>query len=312
MRNPLWVERWRPQTIEETILPAQTKAMFQKFVADRTIPNLLLSGTPGIGKTTVAKAALEQLGCDYHVINASLERNIDTLRVDILQYVSTHSIMNPGRKYIILDEADYLNPNTFQPAFRNFTEEHADNCGFILTCNYPSKLIEPLRSRFSLVDFRISKDERPALMKEFALRVFKILDTEGVSYEKPAVTGVIKKYFPDMRRVLVELQSYAATGKIDTGILANPIEDSIATLYQMMKDKEFTAIRKWVADNSDIDATDLFAKIYALADQHVAPQSIPELVLIIAKYQYQAAFVANQEINNLASCIEMMMELTWS
>lgn len=306
--NPLWVERYRPRSVKDTILPQGLRTMFESYVEKGVVPNLLLAGSPGTGKTTIARAVLEDLGNDYIIINGSLERNIDTLRVDITQYATTQDIYGGGRKYVILDEADHLNPNTFQPALRNFSEDYSNNCGFILTANYKHKIIEPLRSRFSLVDFRIPKEERAELMKAFIKRLFVILETEGVPFDKAAVIELVKKHFPDQRRVINELQKYAGTGKIDSGILANIADASVKELYELMKAREFQKLRKWVADNSDMDTTELFARIYENTATYVQPNTIPAVVLILAKYQYQAAFAANPELNNLAAIVEIMME----
>ena len=225
----LWVEKYRPHKVADTILPPSLQATFQQFVDDGSIPNLLLSGRAGVGKTTIARAMLDQLGCDYIVINGSMHGNIDTLRTDILNFASTVSFTG-GRKYVILDEADYLNPNSTQPALRNFMEEYSKNCGFILTCNFKNKLIDPLISRCSVIDFVIPKEDKPKLAVKFYKRVQDILRAENVEFNPQAVAGVIEKHFPDWRRVLNELQRYAATGKIDTGILANLQEDSFKSL----------------------------------------------------------------------------------
>lgn len=307
--NPLWVERYRPQTVADTILPEELKATFQKFVDNKSVPNLLLTGTPGTGKTTVAKAMLEELGCDYIVINGSLERNIDTLRNDIAQFATSLSIYGTGRKYVILDEADFLNPNSFQPALRNFMEEFSKNCGFILTANHKFKIIDALRSRCSTVEFKIPNAQKPVLAAKFLSRVTQILGYENVEYDKTALAGVVTKFFPDWRRVLNELQRYSVTGKIDSGILANLNESNIKELTKLLKNKEFSKVRKWVADNSDLDANELFNSLYTHSSELVEPSSIPPLILIIAKYSYQNSFCANQEINICAAMVEIMTEI---
>ena len=303
----LWVEKYRPHTIESTVLPQSLKSIFQQFVDQKNVPNLLLCGRAGVGKTTVAKAMLDELGCDYIVINGSMNGNIDTLRVEIKNFASTVSFAG-GRKYVILDEADYLNANSTQPALRNFMEEFSKNCGFILTCNFKNKIIEPLHSRCSVVEFNIPKDERPKMATQFYKRVHALLETEGVSFDPNAVAAVIKKYFPDWRRVLNELQRYSATGKIDSGILTDVKQDAIKTIIGYMKDKNFTAVRKWVGENTDIDTTTFFRELYDGASGYLETASIASLVLIIADYQYKSAFVADQEINTTACLAEIMVE----
>jgi DNA polymerase III delta prime subunit len=306
----LWVEKYRPKTIRDTILPESLKQTFQEFVSQGNIPNLLLSGSAGCGKTTVARAMLEELGCDYIVINGSLNGNIDTLRNEIMQFASSVSLMG-GRKYVILDEADYLNPNSTQPALRNFMEEFSRNCGFILTCNFKNRIIEPLQSRCSVVEFKIKKNDLPALAAQMMKRLCTILDTEGVEYDKTVLIELIKKHYPDWRRVLNELQRYSATGKIDSGLLANITETSLKSLVGFLKEKDFTNMRKWVAENIDSDATTIFRTLYDASNQYISKNSIPMLVMLLAKYQYQAAFVADHEINLTACLTEMMMELEY-
>jgi DNA polymerase III delta prime subunit len=303
----LWVEKYRPKTVDETILPAELKAVFQQFVDQKNIPNLILSGSAGVGKTTIARAMLEQLECDYIVINGSMNGNIDTLRNEILNFASTVSLSG-GRKYVILDEADYLNANSTQPALRNFMEEFSRNCGFILTCNFKNRIIEPLHSRCSVVDFKISKKDMGKLAMQFMKRVLGILATENIPSDKAVVAEVIQKHFPDWRRVLNELQRYAATGSIDSGILANVQEISIKELVELLRDKNFTEIRKWVANNIDLDQNEIYRKIYDQASNFLTPTSVAQLVLFIAKYQYQAAFSANPEITLVACLTEIMME----
>jgi DNA polymerase III delta prime subunit len=306
----LWVEKYRPKTIRETILPDALKQTFQEFVNQGNIPNLLLSGSAGCGKTTVARAMLEELGCDYIVINGSLNGNIDTLRNEIMQFASSVSLMG-GRKYVILDEADYLNPNSTQPALRNFMEEFSRNCGFILTCNFKNRIIEPLQSRCSVVEFKIKKTDLPALASQMMKRLCTILDMERVDYDKAVLAELIKKHYPDWRRVINELQRYSATGKIDSGLLANITESSYKDLVRFLKEKDFTNTRKWVAENIDTDATAIFRTLYDTASQYISKNTVPTLVLILAKYQYQAAFVADHEINLMACLTEMMIELEY-
>ena len=304
----LWVEKYRPKTIEEAILPVELKQTFQQFVDQKNIPNLILSGSAGVGKTTVARAMLEQLGCDYIVINGSMNGNIDTLRNEILNFASSVSLSG-GRKYVILDEADYLNANSTQPALRNFMEEFSRNCGFILTCNFKNRIIEPLHSRCSVIDFKISKKDMGKLAMQFMKRVVGILEAESFGYDKAVVAEVIQKHFPDWRRVLNELQRYSATGAIDSGILANMQESNIRELIAYMKDKDFTEVRKWVKNNLDTDVNVLFNQFYDSASSYFTSDSIPLLVLHIATYQYQNAFSANPEINFSAFCAHVMLEL---
>jgi DNA polymerase III delta prime subunit len=302
----LWVEKYRPKTIADTILPEELKATFQQFVDQKNIPNLILSGSAGVGKTTVARAMLEELECDYIVINGSMNGNIDTLRHEILNFASSVSLSG-GRKYVILDEADYLNANSTQPALRNFMEEFSKNCGFILTCNFKNRIIEPLHSRCSVIDFKLSKSAGAKLASQFFKRVEKILANENIEFDRAVVAEVVTKFFPDWRRVLNELQRYASTGKIDSGILGSIKDLEINSVYKLLKDKDFTSLRKWVAENVDIEQTELFRRLYESADQYMTPNSIPQLVLILSKYQYQAAFVADPEINIIACITEILI-----
>ena len=303
----LWVEKYRPQKIDDTILPEKTKAAFKKFVQDESIPNLLLTGGPGVGKTTIAKAMLDELGCDYIVKNGSLNVNIDTLRYDISTYASAVSLSG-GRKYVIFDEADYLNAASVQPALRNFIEEYSSNCGFIFTCNFKNRIIEPLRSRLSEVDFTIEQSQRPQLAMQFMKRVNAILDNENVEYDNKVLAQVIQKHFPDFRRVLTELQSYAATGKIDEGIFVNLKQESMDELFKLLKGKDFTNMRKWVALNSDQDMNEMFRRIYDMANDKVQLKSMPGFVVTLADYMYKSSLVADQEINMVAFLTEIMLE----
>ena len=303
----LWVEKYRPKTIDNTILPDSLKKTFQQFVDQGEVPNLLLAGRAGVGKTTVARAMIEQLECDYLIINGSMNGNIDTLRNEIKEFASAISFSG-GRKYVILDEADYLNPNSTQPALRNFMEEFSRNCGFILTANFSNRIIEPLHSRCSVIDFKIEREQKPLMAKDMFKRACHVLDTEGVSYDSKAVVEVVKKFFPDMRRILNELQRYSATGRIDSGILVNFSEENLKTLMDLLKQKNFTEVRKWVGENNDIDTTTFFRRLYDSASQYMKSESIPMLVMTIADYQYKAAFVADHEINILACLTELMAE----
>lgn len=304
----LWVEKYRPKTIDDAVLPADLKNTFQQFVDQGNIPNLLLSGSAGVGKTTVARAMLEQLGCNYIVINGSMNGNIDTLRNDIQAFASTVSFKG-GRKYVILDEADYLNANSTQPALRNFMEEFSRNCGFILTCNFKNRIIEPLQSRCSVIEFKISKKDMPKLAAQFMKRAQTILETERVEFDRSVLAEVIQRHFPDWRRVLNELQRYSATGKIDSGILSRLEDESFSALVQTLKKKDFNGMRKWVGENSDSDSSVLFRKLYDEAYELVKPNSIPQLVLILSDYQYKSSFAANQEINLAAALTHVMADV---
>jgi len=303
----LWVEKYRPQKIDDTILPEKTKAMFKKFVADDSVPNLLLTGGPGVGKTTIAKAMLEELGCDYIVKNGSLNVNIDSIRYDISTFASAVSLTG-GRKYVIFDEADYLNAANVQPALRNFIEEYSSNCGFIFTCNFKNRIIEPLRSRLSEVDFTIEQTDRPQLAMQFFKRVNLILQNESVDFDKKVVAKVIEKHFPDFRRVLTELQSYSATGTIDEGIFINLREESIDELFNHLKGKDFTNMRKWVAKNSDQDMNEMFRRIYDAATDKIEFRTLPGFCVTLADYMYKSSFVADPEINMVAFLTEVMIE----
>ena len=305
METFLWVEQYRPKDVVSCVLPKDLKDTFSEFVNQGYVPNLILSGGPGIGKTTIAKAVLGELGATHIMINGSEESGIDVLRTKIKNFASTVSL-HGGRKYIILDEADYLNPQSTQPALRGFMEEFHKNCGFILTCNYKNRLIEPLHSRCSVVEFMIPNSEKPKLAMTFMKRVANILADNDVKYDGRVVAEVINKHFPDWRRVLNELQRYSSSGSIDAGILVNISEVNIRELMHSMKNKEFTNVRKWVVENLDNDPTRLLRRIYNSLYDHVDGSSIPHVVIILGEYQYKAAFVADQEINMLACLTEIM------
>ena len=306
----LWSQKYRPKMIADCVLPESIKISFQEFAKQKKIPNLLISGSQGSGKTTIAKALCEEVGCDYIVINGSDENGIDVLRGKIKNYASSVSLSG-GRKVIILDEADYLNANSLQPALRNAIEEFSTNCSFIFTCNYKNRIIEPLHSRCSVIEVKIPKEDKKKLMAQFFRRVCWILDQENVEYSKDVIAQVISKYYPDNRRVLNELQRYSMGGEIDVGLLSQVSDIQLSPLIKAIKEKNFTDTRKWLSDNDDIDSVTLFRMLYDNSYDLLKPNSIPQLVLLLAKYQYQGAFVADQQINTLALFTEMMIELEY-
>ena len=304
--NMLWVEKYRPQTIADCILPEAHKIPFQEYVNKKEIPNMILSGSAGVGKTTVARAMCEEIGSDYILINGSDESGIDTLRVKIKGFASSVSLMG-GRKVIIIDEADYLTPAA-QAAFRGVIEEFSGNCSFIFTCNFKNRIIQPLHSRCAVIDFKLQNGQKAKMATAFMKRVEFILKQEKVEYETKVVAELITKYFPDYRRVLNELQRYAVSGKIDTGILAQVTDTKLTELMSFLKDKNFKEVRKWVAQNADNDTQRIMREIYDKIYDLLKPESIPLAVVLLGKYQYQAAFVADQEINLMAFLTEMMVE----
>jgi DNA polymerase III delta prime subunit len=305
-QHMLWVEKYRPQKVEDCILPENIKTTFQEYVNRKEIPNLLLSGTAGVGKTTIAKALCNEVGCDYIVINGSDESGIDVLRNKIKNYASSVSLSG-GRKVVIIDEADYLNPNSTQPALRGAIEEFASNCSFIFTCNFKNRIIDPIHSRCTVVDFKVNGN-KAKLASQFFKRVEWILSEENIEYEKEVVAAVITKHFPDNRRILNELQRYSVSGRIDKGILSSVSDVQINELIKSLKDKDFSSARKWATNNLDNDPSRIFRKLYDSLNESLKPISVPQLVLILAKYQYQAAFVADHEINMVACLTEIMVD----
>ena len=305
MEEFLWVEKWRPTDLQSCILPSELKSTLSEFIASGNIPNLTFSGKPGVGKTTVAKAMLDELGLTYMMINGSEESGIDVLRVKLKNFASTVSL-HGGRKYLIIDEADHLNSMSTQPALRGMIEEFSANCGFIFTCNYVNRIIPALISRCPTYDFTIPKGEEQTLQGEFFVRILNILKQENVDYEKRAVASLVQKFFPDWRRVINELQRYSVSGKIDAGVLVNITNDNMKQLIGFMKNKEFTNVREWVVNNLDNDPARLFRSLYDNLYDNVDGSSIPHIVVILADYQQKAAVVSDQEINSLACLTEIM------
>ena len=301
----LWVEKYRPAKVEDCILPDGIKKTFQEYVNRKEIPNLLLSGSAGVGKTTIAKALCEEVGCDYLVINGSDENGVDTIRVKIKSYASSMSLLG-GRKVIILDEADYLTVNA-QAILRASIEEFSGNCSFIFTCNFKNRIIDPIHSRCTVVDFKIN-GSKPKMAAQFFKRVEWILEQEGIIYDKPVVAEVITKYFPDNRRILNELQRYSVGGTIDKGLLASVSDVMLTELINSLKVKNFAGARKWVTNNLDNDPVRIFRTMYDKLYEVLQANSVPQMVLILAKYQYQAAFAADHEINLMACLTEIMVD----
>ena len=304
----LWCEKYRPQSVNECILPTETGEAFAQMVERGEAQNLLLSGGAGVGKTSVAKALCNDLGCDWIMVNCSEDGNIDTLRTKIRQFASTVSLTEGVKKVVILDEFDYSNAQSTQPALRGFIEEFAANCRFILTCNFKNRVIEPLHSRCTCIDFRIPQKEKPQMAVQFLKRAEEILKSEGVEYDQKVVAQLVSKHFPDFRRTLNELQRYAASGKIDVGILQTLGDLQIKGLVKSMKGKDFAGVRKWVVENLDNDQSRVFRAVYDGLYENLESGSIPQAILILGDYQYKAAFVADTEINLTACMVQLMME----
>ena len=304
----LWVEKYRPKTISECILPSDLEETFSEFVEIGKLPNLIFTGLPGTGKTTAAKALCEQTNTDYLMVNGSDEgRNIDTVRTTLTQYCSSVS-MTGNRKAIIMDEADYMNPDSVQPALRGFIERFGNNVSFLFTCNYPTRIIDPIHSRCAIFDFFIPVNEKPKIGTRYLERCCQILEENEVEYDKRVVRELVGKHFGDFRRIINELQKYSASGKIDAGILSTISEINVNELVNYLKNKKFSEMRKWANSNMDTDVVRVFRKMYDVLNMHLKPQSVPQAVLIIANYQYKSAFVVDQEINLVACLTEIMVE----
>ena len=310
MSDFLWVEKYRPKKISDCILSDDLKDSFTEFLNKKEIPNLLLSGTAGTGKTTVARALCEEIGCDYIMINGSDEgRHIDTLRTQIKNFASTISLTETSNhKVVIIDEADYMNPDSVQPALRNFIETFYKNCRFIFTCNFKNKIIPALHSRCTVIDFRISNGQKVTTAIALLDRLMDLLKEEGISADKKVVAELIQRHYPDFRRTINELQRYSVRGKIDSGILVSISEINNKELFRLLKEKRFSDMRKWVIQNLDKDPSSLFSNIYDVLYKHLDSKSIPQAVLVIADYQYKSAFVADQEINLVACLTEIMAQ----
>lgn len=301
----VWEQKYRPQTIKECILPSKIKNEVSDFVKTGQIPNFLFSGGPGMGKTTLARAIARELDSDLLYINGSKDNGIDVLRTTIQQFVTSVSFSG-GKKIVLIDEAEFLSATSIQPALRGFMEECSSNARFIFTCNYKNRIIEPLHSRFNMIDFKITSDEKKTLVIEFFKRVCNILDIEGIIYDKKVVSELVMKSFPDFRKTLIKLQSYSISGKIDSGILLNLGDESYKELILNLKEKKFSDVRKWVSKNSDSQPNEIFRALYDKSNDYLVPQAIPQLILIIADYSYKSSFVVDQEINTMAALTEIM------
>ncbi len=304
-----WAEKYRPRKIEDCVLTVTTKKILSQIVSSGKTQNLLFTGGPGTGKTTAARAIAEELGCDVLVINASLNGNIDTLRTDIEQFVKTRSLVNIDRKkVVILDEADYLNAQSTQPALRHFIEQYSANCAFIMTANYPNRLLKELRSRMFTVDFTVTGDVALKLKVEFSKRVMKILDLESVKYDKTVVMHVVNSYFPDFRKTLNELQGYSRMGEIDSGMLSQT-NGEIAALVDLIRERNFTEARKWIGGNSHIDPNSVMRGLFDLVDSYAAKDVVPMIIVLLSDYMHKSAIVADQEVNLAALVARIMGEI---
>jgi DNA polymerase III delta prime subunit len=301
----LWCEKHRPRKVENAILPKKLKDVFLKIVKSGELPNMLFTGTAGLGKTTIARAICDELGYDYILINGSEDGNIDTLRGKIKRFASSVSL-GGDVKVVILDEADYLNPQSTQPALRGFIEEFSSNCRFILTCNFKNRIIEPLHSRCGVYEFNTTKKEMQVLCSDFFVRLMSILESEGVAFNKDLIAQLIMKHAPDWRRVINECQRFSIGGQLETTVLDNDVNDNYNLLFKSLKEKDFKKMRSWVAQNVDIDVSAIFRHIYDNMYTHVDPAYIPQLVLVLADYQYKNAFVADHELNVVACMTEIM------
>ena len=307
VNNLLWVEKYRPKTLSDCILPIDLTKIFSGMVKEGSIPNMMFYGKAGTGKTTVARALANDLGANSIIINCSEESGIDTLRNKIRQYASTVSLSG-GQKIVILDEFDYANAQSIQPALRGAIEEFAANCRFIMTCNYKNRIIDPLHSRCTGIDFTVPSSEKAQIATGILKRVEHILTNEKIPYETPVLVNLIKKHFPDIRRVINELQRYSSSGKIDVGVLAQGSCDSYKELLRYMKGKDFASCRKWIIQNIDLNTSEFFKKLYNELYNVLKPNSIPQAILIIAEYQYKSSFAADQEINTMAMVVQLMMD----
>ena len=305
-KDILWVEQYRPSTIDDLVLPEDIKSTFREIISQDKIPNLILSGSAGVGKTSAAMVLCRALNCDYIIVNGSDEgRLIETLRNKLTQYCSSVS-MSGGRKVVIMDEADYMTPDSVQPAMRGFMEKFSSNCSFIFTCNFKNRIIEPIHSRCAVIDYRITDTDKQKLASDFMKRCITILTDNNIQYDGNVVAEVIMKHLPDFRRVLNELQRYSVSGNIDSGILLNISDANMKELIECLKSKNFKGVRTWVVNNMDNDPQKIFRKIYDHLYQSADPSTIPQIILHIAEYQYKSAFVADQEINLMACLVEIM------